>query len=425
MDSQRDAAAAAGAADASAQHQARVHALVELLGASDRQPALQAFGEAPDDVALEALQSVVPTNARDVLEQLPAARRQRLLAAATPERRRQWASPQGYASDAIGSLMELPIGVFSPDHTVAQATDELRELVKRAFITYVFIVDGAGRLLGVVTMRDLLFSPPASRLEQVMLREPFFLRADESLIDAMRRALNRHYPVYPVCDGAGKLVGLVRGPTLFEAQAIELSAQAGAMVGVEKEERLSTPLWRSLRFRHPWLQLNILTAFLAAGVVAMFEDTIDRVVVLAAFLPVLAGQSGNTGSQALAVTLRGMTLGDVKPGDERRLVFKEAVLGLFNGLLVGLTGAVGMYAYATMQGSGDALYLSLIVLVAMTLSCIASGIAGVVTPLTLRRLGADPATASSIFLTTATDVVSMGALLGLASWLLVDGPPQA
>jgi magnesium transporter len=231
--------------------------------------------------------------------------------------------------------------------------------------------------------------------------------------------------VYPVCDGAGKLVGLVRGPTLFEAQAIELSAQAGAMVGVEKEERLSTPLWRSLRFRHPWLQLNILTAFLAAGVVAMFEDTIDRVVVLAAFLPVLAGQSGNTGSQALAVTLRGMTLGDVKPGDERRLVFKEAVLGLFNGLLVGLTGAVGMYAYATMQGSSDALYLSLIVLVAMTLSCIASGIAGVVTPLTLRRLGADPATASSIFLTTATDVVSMGALLGLASWLLVDGPPQA
>lgn len=425
MDSQRDAGVSAGAADALAEHQAHARKLVELLGESDRQPALTAFESATDDVALEALQQVVPTHARDVLEALPAARRQRLLAAATPERRRQWASPQGYASDAIGSLMELPIGVFSPDHTVAQATDELRELVKRAFITYVFIVDAGGRLLGVVTMRDLLFSPPASRLEQVMLREPFFLRADESLIDAMRRALNRHYPVYPVCDGAGKLVGLVRGPTLFEAQAIELSAQAGAMVGVEKEERLSTPLWRSLRFRHPWLQLNILTAFLAAGVVAMFEDTIDRVVVLAAFLPVLAGQSGNTGSQALAVTLRGMTLGDVKPGDERRLVFKEAVLGLFNGLLVGLTGAVGMYAYATMQGSSDALYLSLIVLVAMTLSCIASGIAGVITPLTLRRLGADPATASSIFLTTATDVVSMGALLGLASWLLVDGPPQA
>lgn len=425
MDSQRDPAPTASATDVSAQQRARVQALVTLLGDNDRRKALEALEAAAEDVALEALQQVVPTLARDVLEDLSAARRQRLLAAATPERRRQWASPEGYAEDAIGSLMELPIGVFSPEHTVAQATDELRELVKRAFITYVFVVDRSGALLGVVTMRDLLFSPPAARLEQVMLREPFFLRADESLIDAMRRALNRHFPVYPVCDGAGKLVGLVRGPTLFEAQAIELSAQAGSMVGVEKEERLSTPLWRSLRFRHPWLQLNILTAFLAAAVVALFEDTIDRVVVLAAFLPVLAGQSGNTGSQALAVTLRGMTLGDVKHGDERRMLVKEAALGLFNGVLVGITGAIGMYAYASVQGSGDALELSLIVLAAMTLSCVASGVAGVITPLTLRRFGADPATASSIFLTTATDVVSMGALLGLASWLLVDGPPQA
>ncbi len=425
MDSQRDPAPTASATDVSAQQRARVQALVTQLGDSDRRKALEALEAAAEDVALEALQQVVPTLARDVLEGLSAARRQRLLAAATPERRRQWASPEGYAEDAIGSLMELPIGVFSPEHTVAQATDELRELVKRAFITYVFVVDRSGALLGVVTMRDLLFSPPTARLEQVMLREPFFLRADESLIDAMRRALNRHFPVYPVCDGAGKLVGLVRGPTLFEAQAIELSAQAGSMVGVEKEERLSTPLWRSLRFRHPWLQLNILTAFLAAAVVALFEDTIDRVVVLAAFLPVLAGQSGNTGSQALAVTLRGMTLGDVKHGDERRMLVKEAALGLFNGVLVGITGAIGMYAYASAQGSGDALQLSLIVLAAMTLSCVASGVAGVITPLTLRRFGADPATASSIFLTTATDVVSMGALLGLASWLLVDGPPQA
>lgn len=425
MDSQRDAGAPASAADAPAQHSARVQALVTLIGAGERASLLAAFESADEQAALEALQQVVPTQAREVLEQLSSARRQRLLAAATPERRRQWASPQGYAADAIGSLMELPIGVFSPEHTVAQATEELRELVKRAFITYVFVVDPSGVLLGVVTMRDLLFSPPAARLEQVMLREPFFLRADESLIDAMRRAVNRHFPVYPVCDASGKLAGLVRGPTLFEAQAIELSAQAGSMVGVEKEERLSTPLWRSLRFRHPWLQLNILTAFLAAAVVALFEDTIDRVVVLAAFLPVLAGQSGNTGSQALAVTLRGMTLGDVKRGDERRMLVKEAALGLFNGVLVGLTGAIGMYAYAHAQGSGDALQLALIVLVAMTVSCVASGIAGVVTPLTLRRLGADPATASSIFLTTATDVVSMGALLGLASWLLVDAPPQA
>ena len=112
---------------------------------------------------------------------------------------------------------------------------------------------------------------------------------------------------------SGRLVGMVRGQALFERQAFEISAQAGSMVGVEKEERVGTHWWRSFRLRHPWLQLNLLTAFIAAAVVGVFQDTIDRIVVLAAFLPVLAGQSGNTGCQALAVTLRGMTLGELRP----------------------------------------------------------------------------------------------------------------
>jgi magnesium transporter len=396
----------------------RTRALVARLSGASPTEAVGAVDAADDGIAVAALQGVVPSLARAVLEQLPVARRQRLLAAASAESRRQWASTEGYPDSSIGALMELPIGVFEPEMSVAQATEELRDLVKRAFITYSFVVDGTGSLLGVVTMRDLLFSSPEALLEQVMLREPFFLGADEPVVDAMKRVLNRHYPVYPVCNPSGRLVGLIRGQTMFEAQAIELSAQPGRMVGVETEERLHTPLWRSLRFRYPWLQLNILTAVLAAGVVASFSDTIDRLVVLAAFLPVLAGQSGNTGSQALAVALRGMTLGDVRPGDERRLVLKEATLGLFNGALVGITGALGMYLYATRQHSPDALKLALIVWAAMIMSCVASGVAGTVTPLVLRRLGADPATASTIFLTTATDVVSMGMLLGLASWLL-------
>ena len=405
----------AGAAEA---RTSAARALLERLGDLPHSEAARALSLAEDETAVQALQGAPPSLARAVLEELPLGRRQRVLAAASAENRRQWAAPEGFPEGSLGALMELPIGLFGPERTVAEATEELRELVKRAFVTYLFVVNEAGVLLGVVTMRDLLFSAPNTPLEQVMLRDPFYLRVDEPLVDAMKRVLNRHYPVYPVCDSAGRLAGLIRGPTMFEAQAIELSAQPGVMVGVEKEERLRTPLWRSLRFRHPWLQLNILTAFLAAGVVACFEDTINRVVVLAAFLPVLAGQSGNTGSQALAVALRGMTLGEVKSGDERRLMIKEAALGLFNGALVGITGAVGMYIYASMQGSGDALLLAGIVFAAMIGSCTVSGIAGTVTPLVLRRCGADPATASTIFLTTATDVVSMGMLLGLATWLL-------
>ena len=206
---------------------------------------------------------------------------------------------------------------------------------------------------------------------------------------------------------------------IFEAEAFEITAQAGSMVGVEKEERITTPMWQSFRFRHPWLQLNLLTAFLAGGVVAMFQGTIDKLVILAAFLPVLAGQSGNTGCQALAVTLRGLTLGEIKPGDGRTLVIKEGMLGALNGAPIGVVAGLAMYFTANAQQSPYALLLSLVVFMAMVGACMISGISGAIVPLTLKRYGADPATASSIFLTTATDIVSMGMLLGLATLLVL------
>src|SRR5687767_15839433 len=252
-----------------------------------------------------------------------------------------------------------------------------------------------------------------------MLRGAFALRAAMPVKDAMRRVLGRHYPVYPVIDAEQRLVGLVRGQTMFEAQAIEITLQAGSMVGVEKEERLATPWIHSLKLRHPWLQLNLLTAFLAAAVVGMFQDTLDRLVILALFLPVLAGQSGNTGCQALAVTLRGMTLGELKPGSERPLVMKETWVGCLNGIGVGVAAAIGMYITATAQNQPAALLLAAVVFLAMVGSCVMSGLSGALVPLTLKRFGFDPATASSIFLTTATDVASMGMLLGLATLFLM------
>ena len=154
------------------------------------------------------------------------------------------------------------------------------------------------------------------------------------------------------------------------------------------------------------------------GNLAFFQGTIDRLVILAAFLPVLAGQSGNTGCQALAVTLRGLTLGEIKPGDGPRLVTKEGLLGAMNGAPIGVIAGGAMYYTATAQGSPHALMLAVAVFLAMTGACTISGISGAVVPLTLKRFGADPATASSIFLTTATDIVSMGMLLGLATVLV-------
>ncbi len=325
---------------------------------------------------------------------------------------------RGKAGDTLATLMQPAVGVFGPDTTVSEATETLRLQVRSAFITYLYLVDGAGRLLGLVVMREMLLASPDTRLRDIMLPDPFTLHRDMSLGDALKTALHKHFPVYPIVDDDHRLVGLVRGAELFANRAIELSAQAGEMVGVEKEERLSTPLTRSLKLRHPWLQVNLLTAFVAAAVVGLFEDTLSRLVILAVFLPVMAGQTGNTGCQALAVALRGMTLGEVRADSARHLVRKEGMLGFANGLLVGLTAGAGMYAYALMQGEADPAWFGVVVLISMIVACTISGIAGALIPLTLQKFGADPATASSIFLTTMSDVASMGVFLGLATILL-------
>jgi magnesium transporter len=373
----------------------------------------------PDALIVDVLQKINPSVAQDVLLEFDAERRQSIRDAAPPELASQWSLNQTFDEGTVGRLMEPPSAVFRPDTTVEQTIERLRVLVRRFPVTYVYVTDVDKRLLGVITMGSLLLADKSDSLSDVMLTDLFHLGPELELSDAIALVLTRHYPVYPVCDEAQRLIGLVRGRALFEEQAIEISAQPGSMVGVEKEERLATHWLRSLRFRHPWLQLNLLTAFLAAGVVGYFQMTIDKLVILAAFLPVLAGQSGNTGCQALAVTLRGITLGEMSRDKARLMVAKEALLGTLNGILVGIVAGSGMYFVASSQDNPHALALSLVVLGAMVGSCLISGISGSLIPLCLEQLGADPATASSIFLTTATDVVSMGLLLGLATWFIL------
>jgi magnesium transporter len=396
----------------------RLMALSEELQRLPPPEAVERLRRESDDIAARALALINPAAAVDILGRMSAARRDLVAAAAPDGRGAQWKIDLQYPEESVGRLMERALAVYRPETKVGDAIESLRELVQKAFITYIFVTDAEGRLVGVLAFRELLFAGRDQRLDEIMLRDPFSLQPDMPLVDAMRTVVTRHFPAYPVTDGTGRLVGMVRGQSLFERQAYEISAQAGSMVGVEKEERVATHWWRSFRFRHPWLQLNLLTAFVAAAVVGFFQSTIDRLVVLAVFLPVLAGQSGNSGCQALAVTLRGLTLGELRNMKPRRLVIKEALLGLLNGALVGLVAGAGMWFYARSQPQGHALLLGFVVWMAMTCACMISGIAGALVPLTLKRLGADPATASSIFLTTATDVVSMGMLLGLATILV-------
>ena len=379
--------------------------------------------------ALKRLDAIDPAEIARMLATMPPARANSLLAAMEPDWRARimaaapagtdWSDGQRYEEGTVGRLLEVPSALFTSGTPVAVAIESLREVIKQRLVTYLWVVDAQQRLLGVVAFRDLLYADREGTLDDVMIRSPFALRPKMPLVDAMREVVTRHYPVYPVCEEDGRLVGQVRGQVLFEQQAFEISAQAGAMVGVDTEERLATPLWRAFRFRNPWLLVNLLTVFIAAAVVGYYEDTVNKIVVLAMFLPVLGGQSGNSGCQALAVMLRGMTLGELRGMRVAKLVTKEALLGALNGVVTGAIAGAAMWYVVARGGESNGLLLGLITMAAMAFACMVAGLSGATIPLILKRLGADPATASSIFLTTMTDVVSMGSFLGLVTWLVL------
>ncbi len=370
-------------------------------------------------VVAAVLSPLTARQATAILQHLDGAHREEAAAAVTPALRAQWLAEAPPADGSVGSLMGPPSGTFRPDETVAEATEMLRRgAVRPEVITYGYVVDEAGVLLGVLVMRDLLLAPRDARLRDVMQPDPFALAPETPIAEAMRQTASRHYPVYPVCDADGRLVGLVRGTALFEQQAFHILVQAGSMVGVQREESVTTGWRHALALRNPWLLLNLCTVFVAGAVVSAFQGTIDRAVALAVFLPVLAGQAGNTGAQALAVTLRGMATGQLERVSGASLAMREATLGACNGVIVGLLAAAGMAALVFATRADDAAPLATAVFVAMVASCVVSGVAGALVPLVLRRLGADPATASTIILTTVTDVISMALLLGGAAWLL-------
>lgn len=372
--------------------------------------------------AAEMLAQEAPETIEAVLRELPQALALRI-AIELPASLR----PQGDEGDSklpvpgqVSELTDPERGVVKSGTTVQQAIDLLRASEFVSEITYLYVVDAGEKLIGLVVIRDLLLSELTQAVDDIMIARPFALSPTMEIGDAIKAAVRRHYPVYPVVDAEGRLIGSVRGWRLAEQQVIEISAQAGRMVGVT-EEQVDTPLWEAFKKRHVWLQINLVTAFLAGAVVSLFEGTITQIVVLAAFLPILAGQSGNTGCQALAISLRGLTLGNFDQIPRGKLLFKEGALGVMNGLGTGLVAAIAMWFYAgSSEGStASPIMLGLTILLAMTGACLSSGLSGVMIPVTLRKFGFDPATASSIFLTTVTDIVGMGLMLLLATTLVL------
>lgn len=294
--------------------------------------------------------------------------------------------------------------------TVAEVRAHLRESdLKR--VRAIYVADDDGKLVGRLDMQDLalakesewveaLMQPPLGAVTLTAPRSEIVALLEETRLDSL-----------PVVDLDQRLMGVVRYTTLFRAIEAEANVDIQTMMGVSADERALSPTGFVVRRRLPWLHVNLMTAFLAASVVGLFEGTIAQFTALAVLMPVVAGMAGNAGSQALAVTIRGLALREIGIGDWRRLLFKEQRSALINGLVLAVSCGTGVLLWSQSPG------LALVIGIAMILGLMAAATAGALVPVLLTRFGQDPATASAILLTTVTDVFGFFAFLGTATLL--------
>ena len=348
--------------------------------------------------------------AADLAAELPAEQQREVLAQLAPGVSSQVAALLRYPEDSAGGIMSDRVLALPIDSTLDQALQAIRRRSEDdlAGSTYLYVVDDQRRLRGVVSLRNLLFRGADRRLGEVMSPEVHSVRVDADQEEVARLFSQYHYMAIPVVDAEGRLVGQVEASQAIGIIQEEATEDMQRMVGMSGEESVFTPWRRSVSRRVPWLSVNLLTAALAAMVIAVFEETLAHWTALAVFLPVIAGQSGNAGMQALTVTIRSLALGEIDRAAVRRFLKKEMAVGLLNGLTFG--AAVGLAA-TLWKGSP---VLGLVIFVAMQLNMVAAA-AGVLIPLGLKALGTDPALSSSIFLTTVTDVAGFFLFLGAAS----------
>ncbi len=363
----------------------------------------------------EYFQRLPAADAADLLQGLPTGRRRDALAALSAECAESIRALLRYPEDSAGGIMSNRLIALRDDMTVEQARELLRakaQSERQEDIAYLYVTDAEQRLVGIVSLRDLVFRRAERRLVEILNRDVKFARTTDDQEELARQFEHYHYLGLPVVDGDGHLVGVVRASEALEIARKEATEDMQLLVGLSGEERALTPWPVSMRRRLPWLFINLATAFLAAVVVGLFEETIAQWTALAIFLPIVAGQGGNAGMQTLTVLIRDMALGEMAPGDGRKALIKELVLGLVNGLAIGVVvGLVGWF----WKGSAA---LGIVAGLAMFLNQLLAGLSGVLIPLTLKALRLDPALASSVFLTTVTDVAGFFFFLGLAQMAL-------
>jgi magnesium transporter len=319
-----------------------------------------------------------------------------------------------YDEETAGGRMTTHMVTVPDTATAAQALDEIRRQSEEVEDFYqVFVVDGDHRLVGFLPFKDLVISRPERPVRAFMTTADIFVTPDLDQEEVARLMARYNLPSVAVVDEQGRLLGRVTFDDVIDVVEAETTEDLLKFGGVSPDEELAAGWRPAVRSRLPWLSVNLATAFLAGGVVYLFQPTIQHTLALAAWMPVIAGMGGNAGTQALAVTVRRLALGLIPVDVFTRVVGKEIVVGIINGLVMGV--AVGAVAALIGQGAR----LGIVVFLAMTGNLMVAGFAGAFIPLVLERFGIDPAIASSIFVTTFTDVCGFLLLLGLAGMLLL------
>lgn len=372
--------------------------------------ALAVFLALEREAQIQILERAGPRLAVTLLAQVSSGERETLLGALRTGTRKDLERLLSFPEDSAGRLMDQAFLTVQTGMTVTEVLARLKASAVRGART-LFVVTREARLHGRVDIQDLALAEGDESVDEYVQSVDEVVTAEarrEELVDLLERSRR---DAVPVVDTAGRLMGVVRYRSLFHAIEDVATADIQKMVGVSPEERaLSSPGF-SIRRRLPWLHINLLTAFLAASVVGLFEGLIAQFTALAVLLPVVAGQSGNAGAQALAVTMRGLFLKEIGVRQWPAVLGKEMLVGLLNGLALAVSCGVAVFLWSSTLG------LALIIAVAMVMSMLAAGMAGALVPIVLTRLGQDPATASSIILTTITDVAGFFAFLGTATLL--------
>lgn len=359
------------------------------------------------------LERLPHSQSTDIVGELPAKRQEGVLeklpdGVASPLR-----TLLQYPEDTAGGIMSDQYIALNADGTIADALNQLRrdqQAMKE--ISYLYVTNKQGKLLGVASFRDLVLRPPTEPIQKITKPEVKRLKLADDQEEIARQFERYHFLGLPVVDEQERLVGVVNANEAIQITREEATEDMQLMVGVSSEERTLTPWHKAVGKRLPWLCVNLATAFAAAAVVSAYESTIAQWTVLAVFLPIIAGQGGNAGMQTLTVIIRDLALGELNPGDGRRALFKEILLGLANGLAIG--AAVGIAGFLW---KGNA-RLGIIIGIAMILNQLTAALAGVMIPLTLKWMRIDPALASSIFLTTLTDIGGFFFFLWLAAYAM-------